>query len=95
MSAGSAAIVNKRAPTAAGMPHQDNNYQLDGEYAINELLAPKEQIQLVNYVNADQSAAAIKQLTAAVTTAQSTARGRARIALAAALLNTPDVAVQA
>lgn len=27
---GSAAIVNKRAPTAAGMPHQDNNYQLDG-----------------------------------------------------------------
>ena len=27
---GSAAIVNKRAPSAAGMPHQDNNYQLDG-----------------------------------------------------------------
>src|SRR5262245_49565436 len=27
---GSAAIVNKRAPTAAGMPHQENNYQLDG-----------------------------------------------------------------
>jgi len=27
---GAAAIVNKRAPTAAGMPHQDNNYQLDG-----------------------------------------------------------------
>lgn len=27
---GSAAIVNKRGPTAAGMPHQDNNYQLDG-----------------------------------------------------------------
>ena len=23
-------IVNKRAPTAAGMPHQENNYQLDG-----------------------------------------------------------------
>jgi len=22
--------VNKRAPTAAGMPHQDNNYLLDG-----------------------------------------------------------------
>ena len=22
--------MNKRAPTAAGMPHQDNNYQLDG-----------------------------------------------------------------
>jgi pimeloyl-ACP methyl ester carboxylesterase len=67
-----------------------NNYQLDGEYAINELLAPKQQIQLVDYMNADQSAAAIKELTAAVTTAQSTARGRARIALAAALLNTPD-----
>jgi hypothetical protein len=27
---GSSAIVNKRGPTAAGMPHQDNNYQLDG-----------------------------------------------------------------
>jgi len=27
---GAAAIVNKRAPSAAGMPHQDNNYQLDG-----------------------------------------------------------------
>lgn len=27
---GAAAIVNKRGPTAAGMPHQDNNYQLDG-----------------------------------------------------------------
>jgi hypothetical protein len=27
---GAAAILNKRAPTAAGMPHQDNNYQLDG-----------------------------------------------------------------
>ncbi|MBL8296499.1 MAG: TonB-dependent receptor, partial [Bryobacterales bacterium] len=27
---GAAAIVSKRAPTAAGMPHQDNNYQLDG-----------------------------------------------------------------
>ncbi|HTM49896.1 MAG TPA: TonB-dependent receptor, partial [Bryobacteraceae bacterium] len=27
---GAAAIVNKRAPTSAGMPHQDNNYQLDG-----------------------------------------------------------------
>lgn len=36
-----------------------NNYQLDGEYAINELLAPAERIQLVNYVNADQSAAAL------------------------------------
>lgn len=67
-----------------------NNYQLDGEYAINELLAPAQRIQLVNYVNADQSAAAIKELTAAVTKAQGTARGRARIALAAALLNTPD-----
>jgi hypothetical protein len=67
-----------------------NNYQLDGEYAINELLAPAQRIQLVNYANADQSAEAIKELTAAVTKAQGTARGRARIALAAALLNTPD-----
>ncbi len=67
-----------------------NNYQLDGEYAIAELLAPGQHIQLVNYADSGETDKAVQALTTAVNAAQSTARGRARIALAAALLNTPD-----
>jgi hypothetical protein len=66
-----------------------NNYQLDGEYALNELLAPSQHIQLVRYATAGQASAAAAALTAMTAGAQSTAQGRARIALAAALLNEP------
>ena len=66
-----------------------NNYQLDGEYALNELLDPSQQIQLVRYASADQASAAAAALAAIVSKAQSTAPGRARIALGAALLNEP------
>lgn len=66
-----------------------NEYQLQGEYAIDQLLTPSQQIQLVNYVSADQASAAATALAAVAGKAQSTAAGRARIALAAALLNEP------
>ena len=66
-----------------------NNYQLDGEYAINELLDPGQRIQLVRYATAGQASAAAAELVSVVARAQSTAAGRARIALAAALLNEP------
>jgi hypothetical protein len=66
-----------------------NNYQLDGEYALNQLLDPGQQIQLVRYATAGQASAAAATLAAVTAAAQSTAAGRARIALAAALLNEP------
>jgi hypothetical protein len=66
-----------------------NNYQLDGEYALNELLAPGQQIQLVRYTTAGQASAAAAALATVAGDAQSTAQGRARVALAAALLNEP------
>ena len=66
-----------------------NNYQLDGEYALNQLLDPGQQIQLVRYASAGQASAAAAALATVTAAAQSTAAGRARIALAAALLNEP------
>jgi hypothetical protein len=66
-----------------------NNYQLDGEYALNELLAPGQHIQLVRYATAAQADAAATALAAVTAGAQATAQGRARIALGAALLNEP------
>ena len=66
-----------------------NNYQLDGEYALNELLAPGQQIQLARYATAGQASAAAAALATVAGDAQSSAQGRARVALAAALLNEP------
>jgi hypothetical protein len=66
-----------------------NNYQLDGEYALNELLAPSQHIQLVRYATASQASAAAAALTTVTAGAQTTAQGRARTALGAALLNEP------
>ncbi|UUT36200.1 alpha/beta hydrolase [Microbacterium elymi] len=67
-----------------------NNYQLDGEHAIAQLLADDPDIQLVDYADSGQVQAATAALTDAVTAGQQTAQGRARIALAAALMQTPD-----
>ncbi|QAY59335.1 alpha/beta hydrolase [Microbacterium protaetiae] len=67
-----------------------NNYQLDGEHAIAQLLADDPDIQLVDYADGAQAQAAISALSGAVTAGQQTATGRARIALAAALMQVPD-----
>jgi hypothetical protein len=68
-----------------------NQYQLDGEYAISQLLAPAQHIQLTNFTvgppTFSDSAAAAAQLQAAMASAQSTAAGRARLALALSFLN--------
>lgn len=66
-----------------------NNYQLDGEYALSRLLAPEQNIKLVRYASQAEAAAAGASLTAVTSAAQATPAGRARIALAAALMNVP------
>ncbi|MWA06862.1 alpha/beta hydrolase [Actinomadura sp. LD22] len=67
-----------------------DNYQLDAEYAIAALLGPGAGTRLVGFADAGESAALGAKLTDAVTKAQATPRGRARIALAAAYLNLAD-----
>ena len=66
-----------------------NNYQLDGEYAINRLLRPSQPVKLVDYVSPDEGAAAAAELSTTATQARTTAPGRARLALATALLTMP------
>ena len=66
-----------------------NNYQLDGAHAINELLGDGN-VQIAGYATQDAAFAATEALTAAVDAGQSTAEGRARIALAAALYQVAD-----
>ena len=66
-----------------------SNYQLDGEYAIAKLLAPSEQVTLVNFTSAEGAAATGEQLGALARQAQATPAGRARLALAMALMNVP------
>ena len=66
-----------------------DNYQLDAEHAIARLLLPAEDLKLVNFASQAEASATADRLTAAVTTAQNTPQGRARVALAAAFLNLP------
>ena len=66
-----------------------DNYQLDAEHTIAQLLLPEQDVKLVRFGSADEAAATAKKLTDAVTAAQATPQGRARIALAAAFLNLP------
>ena len=67
-----------------------NNYQLDAEYAMTLLLPGASGIRLRDYADAADAATASTELADAVAGAQSTAAGRARIALAGALLNETD-----
>jgi len=69
---------------------QLGNYQLDGEYALDELLAGGT-AQLVNFSGPNGPAESVTSATVlqnAATAAQLTPQGRARLALAMALLNT-------
>jgi hypothetical protein len=66
-----------------------NNYQLDGEYALHQLLTPDQAIKLVGHADPGEGAAAAGQLSAVATNAQATVQGRARVALGTALLNLP------
>jgi hypothetical protein len=64
-----------------------NEYQIDGEYAIAQLLGdPK--TQLVGFGTDAAATATATALTGDATAAQATAAGRARLALALAFLNT-------
>ena len=81
--------------TTCGLVQGGNNlnqYQLDGEYAIAQLLASTENIQLTNYTvppaeGSTDSLAAANEMLAAMATAQTTPQGKARLALAFAFLN--------
>ncbi len=75
---------------------QLGNYQLDGEYALDHLLAG-DSIKLVNFTGptgaADSFQSAV-QMGNVAAAAQNTAAGRARLALALSLMNTTTWAVQ-
>jgi hypothetical protein len=66
-----------------------NEYQLDGEYALAQLLLPGQPIRLVGFASVNDALATAATLQAAAGQAQQTAVGRARLALALAYLNTP------
>jgi pimeloyl-ACP methyl ester carboxylesterase len=67
-----------------------NNYQLNAEYAMTELLPGAAGVQIRDYASMAAGSAAGTALSNAVASAQSTAAGQARIALSAALLNETD-----
>jgi hypothetical protein len=75
---------------------QLGNYQLDGEYALDHLLAG-DSIKLVNFTGptgaADSFTSAVEMGNVAAT-AQTTPAGQARLALALSLMNTSTWAVQ-
>jgi pimeloyl-ACP methyl ester carboxylesterase len=67
-----------------------NNYQLNAEYAMTELLPGAAGVQIRDFASMAAGTSAGAELSTAVASAQSSAAGRARIALSAALLNETD-----
>ena len=68
---------------------QLNNYQLDGEYAMSQLLVPGGNLKLVNFTDpvTDALFNTAYPLDSAAAQAQATPQGRARLALAMSLMN--------
>ena len=66
---------------------QLNNYQLDGEYAMVQLLATGAPVKLVHFTSPADGLATGQTLDALAHTAQQGAAGRARLALAMAFMN--------
>ncbi len=66
-----------------------NNYQLDGEYALDKLLAGNA-AKLVNYTSQGDAVTAATILNTAAAQAQTTPAGRARLALAMSLMDVAD-----
>jgi hypothetical protein len=64
-----------------------DNFMLDGSYAIDQLLDPGQEIQIAGYENSQQASAAAAELQQVAEAAQATPQGRARLALASALYN--------
>jgi dienelactone hydrolase len=67
-----------------------SNYQLDALYTLATFFSPADRYHLVGLGSQAEYAALADRLTTAIKTAQTTAAGRARIALAAAYLNLAD-----
>ena len=67
-----------------------NNYQLNAEYAMTELLPGATDVPIRDFASMAAGTTAGAELSTAVASAQSSAAGRARIALSAALLNETD-----
>jgi hypothetical protein len=65
------------------------NYLLAGDYTISRLLLPGRNVQLVGFASEADALSSANILQAAAAAAQQTAAGRARLALAMALMNVP------
>lgn len=66
-----------------------NNYQLDAAHAAVRLLAPEADVPLVGFTSPEESQATVDTIVKALDEAADSPMGRARVALVAALLNTP------
>ncbi|GGU24772.1 alpha/beta hydrolase family protein [Nocardioides albus] len=66
-----------------------NNYQLDAAHAAVRLLAPDADVPLVGFTSPEEAQATVETITKALDEAARSPQGRARVALVAALLNTP------